>query len=689
MKDVNNQMENINNTIGTTLSSQLLSNKSNNNNNERCQTCIATTASLAELQQQVQIAMKRVEKMNASLSALQTHSNLVQQSLATISSHALLNSSGSSPVMNGTHLSPPPEIVSTAPSSAPSNLVTPAAAADHQGGAKSLAQSSTINVEDHKSTLAQRQEQILKRGTKILESNKWGSTPPIGSTAQEEKPKSFRELMMEKRKKTNDSSKKQSATAVSNVEGGDATRKEKKIVTLGDLITSCAPYLTGSSSEYADWLREELDISTISDLAEAVEECPELLIAGNGTVGMWQKHKFSDAVKKAAASCSSTTTSKPSSSSAAVTKEDDSFKSCQSSEGGKMAMLQQRIASRKAAAQSSTTMGKSIGSMTGGDWTCSVCTCINPKLYLSCSACGSANSSDAKEDGKSITPPGTSAATNTAATSQFSFNTPNSAAHVLRAKQEKEYEEKKRKEANAKTQRKKVKQKEELARKQEEEERAAAMAEKQRRIEAKREKQEAMARHENEVQKQQSSKTSQPIAPTPSSSSSTKLRPPVVHTAPSTSSRVVSPSKHDTKSESNTRQVSAITTTKKPVTQTITRTKKVVPVDRLSYYIKPLSRSKVGKKVSPIFELLQNESTVDVGRKLLMLEGQTGKCRDELAETLALRFRLERGIKAEKNFVKRCKRQIAEAEKKTQKRWNIFGLSKNKEEDIHKELVNL
>ena len=423
MKDVNSKMELLNNTIGTTLSSQLLSNKSNNKN-ERCQTCIATTASLAELQQQVQIAMKRVEKMNASLSVLQTHSNLVQQSLATISSHALLNSSGSSPVMNGTHLSPPPEIVSTAPSSAPSNLVTPAAAADHQGGAKSLAQSSTINVEDHKSTLAQRQEQILKRGTKILESNKWGSTPPIGSTAQEEKPKSFRELMMEKRKKTNDSSKKQSATVVSNVEGGDATRKEKKIVTLGDLITSCAPYLTGSSSEYADWLREELDISTISDLAEAVEECPELLIAGNGTVGMWQKHKFSDAVKKAAASCSSTTTSKPSSSSAAVTKEDDSFKSCQSSEGGKMAMLQQRIASRKAAAQSSTTMGKSSGSMTGGDWTCSVCTCINPKLYLSCSACGSANSSDAKEDGKSITPPGTSAATNTAATSQFSFNTP-------------------------------------------------------------------------------------------------------------------------------------------------------------------------------------------------------------------------------------------------------------------------
>ena len=213
------------------------------------------------------------------------------------------------------------------------------------------------------------------------------------------------------------------------------------------------------------------------------------------------------------------------------------------------------------------------------------------------------------------------------------------------------------------------------------------MAEKQRRIEAKREKQEAMARHENEVQKQQSSKKSQPIVPTPSSW--TKLRPPVVHTAPSTSSRVVSPSKHDTKSESNTRQVSAITTTKKPVTQTITRTKKVVPVDRLSYYIKPLSRSKVGKKVSPIFELLQNESTFEVGRKLLMLEGQTGKCRDELAETLALRVRLERGIKAEKSVVKRCKRQIAEAEKKTQKRWNIFGLSKNKEEDIHKELVNL
>ena len=84
-----------------------------------------------------------------------------------------------------------------------------------------------------------------------------------------------------------------------------------------------------------------------------------------------------------------------------------------------------------------------------------------------------------------------------------------------------------------------------------------------------------------------------------------------------------------------------------------------------------------------------NESTVEVGRKLLHLESETKTCRDELADTLALRVRLERGIKAEQQLVKRSKKKIDEQERKTKNKWNVFGLSKVDAKEVNKKLVQL
>ena len=98
-------------------------------------------------------------------------------------------------------------------------------------------------------------------------------------------------------------------------------------------------------------------------------------MAGNGTVGMWQKRKFCNAVNLAAAvfkaQAQATGATVP-------TKSDESFKSCQSSQASSEGEMLQRMAAKKEA-------------QTTGDWACTVCTLVNPALYLACSACGTAN----------------------------------------------------------------------------------------------------------------------------------------------------------------------------------------------------------------------------------------------------------------------------------------------------------
>ena len=310
-----------------------------------------------------------------------------------------------------------------------------------------------------------------------------------------------------------------------------------------------------------------------------------------------------------------------------------------------------------------------------GDWACTVCTLVNPALFLACSACGTANTNHSTT---TIPPESTEASSAQKARE----------ARELEAKQKAEYKAKQEREAkewaaaekrrvDAIRQKKQAKKAADEERKRLEEEQREAAAEKQRRLEAKKEKQEAMRRHEaqqqqqaNQMEPKSSSRSHRPTGATPTATTEAAL------------------SSRDTK-EVSSRQANATLTTKNKSTTPKAPRKKLV-VDKLSYYIKPQARKgTASKKVSPIFALIQNESTVEVGRKLLHLESETKTCRDELAETLALRVRLERGIKAEQQLVKRSKKKIDEQERKTKNKWNVFGLSKVDAKEVNKKLVQL
>jgi len=381
-----------------------------------------------------------------------------------------------------------------------------------------------------------------------------------------------------------------------------------------------------------------------------------------------------------------------------------------------------------------------------GGWTCTVCTCVNPKLFLMCSACGStggdataeemaASATAAASEGQSIaatsesaviTPPSSAEKKrNASPTSTSSFEgvasasssdqepesptesapstslNPSASAYVpilppfdmdaatpdveskpkqpkllalnpsaqtftpaslcvtpapstdtktmVKGSPDKQLQMNETTQSEEKKKRKKARTKKdaELAR-QAEEERAAAEADRQRRMEAKLEKQAAMARHEAEVQRQQQKLQSGNAALST-----------MVSSSPAKSAVV-------------TRNASSPSTARK---------KKTVVVDRLSFYIKPSSTG--GKEVSPIFALLQNDSTVEDGRKLMVMEVEAQRCKDELVELVALKPRLEDGIKREEKSITKSRATIDEQERKHGR------LSSLDDEAIHKKLAEM
>mmetsp|Transcript_10357 Transcript_10357/g.16349 ORF Transcript_10357/g.16349 Transcript_10357/m.16349 type:complete len:198 (+) Transcript_10357:1-594(+) len=171
----------------------------------------------------------------------------------------------------------------------------------------------------------QQQQQQQRSGRKVPDGH-----PPNSNRQQEQQrnddkreppSKSFRELLEERR----NANKKIGATsatiashaipATSNTSITTTTMSDPTptsapdvpnvatVRTLDELIANCAPYLTGNSRpvEYASWLRDELNITTIAELASASEDEMGVLVAGNGTVGMWQTRQFRNAVVAAAA----------------------------------------------------------------------------------------------------------------------------------------------------------------------------------------------------------------------------------------------------------------------------------------------------------------------------------------------------------------------------------------------------
>ena len=201
--------------------------------------------------------------MNTSISTLQNHATLVTQSLEIISNQVLNSSNGSSAVLKS-----PPELngggaaAKSPPVMNTPSLVTPVAANANNNG--TLEELDTVSLQSFANSGEKKQPAsgtpLYQRGRK----SPLQTTPekhPVQSSTQEKPSKSFRELMLE-RKKNGGGSTPDNNTAA-------ATTKQPPtiITTVDELITSCTPFLTGSPSEYTAWLKEELDIDTIPDLA--------------------------------------------------------------------------------------------------------------------------------------------------------------------------------------------------------------------------------------------------------------------------------------------------------------------------------------------------------------------------------------------------------------------------------------
>jgi hypothetical protein len=109
--------------------------------------------------------------------------------------------------------------------------------------------------------------------------------------------------------------------------------------------------------------------------------------------------------------------------------------------------------------------------------------------------------------------------------------------------------------------------------------------------------------------------------------------------------------------------------------------------DQLSLYIKSKPRTQsggtnffgrevasdgipTGSAVSPIFDMLQNNSTAN-GRRLLVLETDAHKCKEEYNKLIAQRTRLRKGVQAEGKIIKKSEEEIAELERKLSSKWMI------------------
>jgi hypothetical protein len=120
------------------------------------------------------------------------------------------------------------------------------------------------------------------------------------------------------------------------------------------------------------------------------------------------------------------------------------------------------------------------------------------------------------------------------------------------------------------------------------------------------------------------------------------------------------------------------------------KAKKTVSVDQLSFYIKSKPK-RSGANVSPIFDLLQDKSTAEKGRKLLILEADTQTCREELKELSGQKSRLENGIEAEKKGIIKKEKIINDLAEETADKFmisfkNIFGGSSKSSKSLEEEL---
>jgi len=233
---------------------------------------------VARLHVQIEEALRRVATMNETMGALQDQASSVQQILETV--RAGLSLQGSQ-----------------RPDGA---CAGPCLPQDRTGASSAAAVISPVNARsdsrEHPAPEVLSPDEvrlrILGRGEK---QQQVGGQPNTTEQQRQERPKSFRELIRERRERN----EADSGPPTSETDGS------RSIETLEDLVASLSHCLTGgqasAAAEYTTWLGDSLGVETVEDLAERVESSPGLLVAGNGTVGMWRKKEFCDAVRDVAA----------------------------------------------------------------------------------------------------------------------------------------------------------------------------------------------------------------------------------------------------------------------------------------------------------------------------------------------------------------------------------------------------
>lgn len=235
---------------------------------------------VARLHVQIEEALRRVATMNETMGALQDQASSVQRILETVQSQLTLQ--GSQPGRDGACAEPclPQDRTGPPRASSAAAVISPVNARSGTGEHPAPEVLSPDEV----------RLRILRRGEHQQQVEGHPNT-----TQHRERPKSFRELIRE-RKERNEAD---SGPPTSETDGS------RSIETLEDLVASLSHCLTGgqasAAAEYTSWLGDSLGVETVEDLAEMVESSPGLLVAGNGTVGMWRKKEFCDAVRDVAA----------------------------------------------------------------------------------------------------------------------------------------------------------------------------------------------------------------------------------------------------------------------------------------------------------------------------------------------------------------------------------------------------
>ena len=247
---------------------------------------------VARLRVQVEEALRRVETMNETMGALRDQAGSDQRVLETVHEQLSLAQGSQLPGQDNAcdaaaRLSPPQDRTGPprAPSTSTAALISPAHAQNDSG--EHFAPE-VLSPDEVRLRILRRGEQQQQQQQRVE------GRPNAAEQQRRERPKSFRELVRERRERNETDSGRPTS----------GTNEPRIIETLEDLVASLSHCLTGgpgSAAEYTSWLGDSLGVETVEDLAERVESSPGLLVAGNGTIGMWRKKEFCDAVRDAAA----------------------------------------------------------------------------------------------------------------------------------------------------------------------------------------------------------------------------------------------------------------------------------------------------------------------------------------------------------------------------------------------------